>query len=86
MLNSLPLERVVQVHIAGHLNKGKIIIDTHGESVINEVYKLLGEMIKRCSPKAILLERDFNFPEFHELLKEIRKIKKIVKSGKRKVA
>ena len=85
-LDSLPLERVVQVHIAGHLNKGKIIIDTHGESVINEVYKLLGEMIKRCSPKAILLERDFNFPEFHELLKEIKKIKKIVKSGKRKVA
>jgi len=78
-LNNLPLERTVQVHIAGHLNKGKIIIDTHGESIITEVYKLLGELLKRCSPKAILLERDFNFPKFTELVKEIKKIKKIEK-------
>lgn len=74
-LESLPLERVVQVHIAGHLNKGKIIIDTHGEAIINKVYELLEELLKRCSPKAILLERDFNFPKFSELLNEIKKIR-----------
>ncbi|MBI3308121.1 MAG: DUF692 family protein, partial [Candidatus Melainabacteria bacterium] len=38
---------------------------------------------KRCSPKAILLERDFNFPKFSELVKEIKKIKKIEKSLKK---
>lgn len=74
-LNKLPLERVVQVHIAGHLNKGKIIIDTHGEAIINKVYELLEELLKRSSPKAILLERDFNFPKFSELLNEIKKIR-----------
>ena len=77
-LDNLPLERTVQVHIAGHLNKGKIIIDTHGESIINEVYGLLNELLKRCTPKAILLERDFNFPRFQELLNEIKKIRKII--------
>ena len=78
-LENIPLERVVQVHIAGHLNLGKFIIDTHGESIIDEVYKLLNELLKRSTPKAILLERDFNFPKFSELLKEIAKIKKMVK-------
>ncbi|MBI3590968.1 MAG: DUF692 domain-containing protein [Candidatus Melainabacteria bacterium] len=82
-LDSLPLERTVQVHIAGHLNKGKIIIDTHGESIINQVYELFKELLKRCSPKAILLERDFNFPKFSELLYEIKKIRTIMKSIKK---
>lgn len=82
-LDSIPVERTVQVHIAGHLRRGQIIIDTHGEAIINEVYKLLAELLKRCKPKAILLERDFNFPKFSKLMKEIRKIKTIVKSTKK---
>lgn len=82
-LDSLPLERTVQVHIAGHLNTGKIIIDTHGESIINEVYNLFGELLKRCTPKAILLERDFNFPQFSDLLNEMKKIRSIMKTVKK---
>src|SRR3989338_6258128 len=82
-LDNLPLDRVVQVHIAGHLNTGKIIIDTHGESIIKNVYYLFSELLKRCSPKAILLERDFNFPHFKELLDEIKMIRSITKSTKK---
>ena len=82
-LESLPLERVIQVHIAGHLNKGKIIIDTHGESIIDDVYNLFRELLKRSNPKAILLERDFNFPRFPELLNEIKKIRTIINSEKK---
>ena len=81
-LDNIPIERTVQVHIAGHLNKGKIIIDTHGEAIVKGVYDLFSELLKRCSPKAVLLERDFNFPQFLELLNEIRKIKTIMKSVK----
>ncbi len=82
-LDSIPIERTVQVHIAGHLNRGKIIIDTHGEPIIRDVYNLFGELLKRCTPKAVLLERDFNFPKFSELLNEIKKIKTIMKSFKK---
>jgi uncharacterized protein (UPF0276 family) len=82
-LDSLPLDRVVQIHIAGHLNTGKIIIDTHGESIIENVYHLFKELLKRCSPKAILLERDFNFPNFKELLDEIKMIRSITESVKK---
>jgi len=73
----------VQIHIAGHLNTGKIIIDTHGESIIENVYHLFKELLKRCSPKAILLERDFNFPNFKELLDEIKMIRSITESVKK---
>ncbi len=82
-LDNIPIERTIQVHIAGHLNRGKIIIDTHGEAIIRDVYNLFGELLKRCTPKAILLERDFNFPAFSELVGEIKKIKNIMKSLKK---
>ncbi len=81
-LDSIPIERTVQVHIAGHLNKGKIIIDTHGEAIVSDVYNLFDKLLKRCSPKAVLLERDFNFPKFSKLLNEMEKIKIITKSLK----
>lgn len=81
-LDNIPMERTVQVHIAGHFNTGKIIIDTHGASVITQVYKLFGELMKRCTPKAILLERDFNFPDFKELLDEMKMIRKIMTKEK----
>lgn len=83
-LEDIPIERTLQVHIAGHFNRGKIIIDTHGEAIIEEVFDLLGELVKRCEPKAILLERDFNFPDISELLSEIKKIKSIVKKESKK--
>lgn len=81
-LDNIPIERTVQVHIAGHFNTGKIIIDTHGAAIINDVYDLFGELMKRCSPKAILLERDFNFPTFKEIMNEVSIIRKIMKGSR----
>lgn len=80
-LKKIPIERTVQVHIAGHYDKEKILIDTHGAAIVPDVYSLLGEMFKLCKPKAILLERDFNFPNFTALLNEIEKIRSIEKSN-----
>src|SRR4030095_6946264 len=61
-LNQLPLERVVQIHVAGHLVHNRQIIDTHGASIVEPVYALLTEVLKRVKVNAILLERDQNFP------------------------
>ncbi len=80
-LDELDLDRVVQVHIAGHLEdyesrsgKKLKILDTHGEGIKQEVYSILEELLKRTTVNAILLERDSNFPEFHELVEELKAI------------
>lgn len=84
-LDQLDLSKVVQVHIAGHLEgfksrKGKAIaiLDTHGESIKDDVYKILQELLKRTEVNAILLERDSNFPDFVELIDELTRIRKIM--------
>jgi len=70
-LNSIPLDRVVQVHIAGGTKSHEIIIDTHGSAVRKEVWELLKYVVARSSIKGVLLERDQNFPPFQDLLDEL---------------
>lgn len=74
----MPLERVVQLHIAGHsqLDSG-LIIDTHGEAVRDGVYELLAYTLARTGPVPVLLERDQSFPSFEELRAELRRIHEI---------
>ena len=80
-IQSLPLEKVVQFHLAGHTNKGTHIIDTHDDHVVTEVWKLYAEAIKKTGPVSTLLEWDANIPEFPELRKEILKAKTIFEGG-----
>lgn len=78
-LSSIPIERTVQLHIAGHLRKKHLIIDTHGSSVCDAVWDLLEEVLKRASVNGILLERDNDIPPIESLLAEIEHIRSICK-------
>jgi len=80
-LDTLPLERVVQMHIAGHKKGKELTIDTHGSPIIEPVYELLDAVLRKTSVCGVLLERDQNFPEFDEILSEISKIKTIAQSA-----
>ena len=71
----MPMDRVVQIHVAGHFTRDDgLIIDTHGEAVRQEVYELLEYTLRRTGPVPVLLERDQNFPPFEELAAEVRKL------------
>ena len=76
-LDKLPLERTVQIHIAGHSHGPEMIIDTHGAPVIEPVFELLEYVLRRTSVKAIMLERDQNYPEFSEIIAELDQIRTI---------
>jgi uncharacterized protein (UPF0276 family) len=79
-IDQLPLERVVQMHVAGHSNKDGQLLDTHGASVLEPVFELLEYVLSKTEVKAVLLERDQNFPDdFNELLAELETIRSIVK-------
>lgn len=63
-LDAIPYDRVVQIHLAGHTDKGTHCIDTHIGPVIDEVWALYAEAIRRGGPKATLLEWDAEIPAF----------------------
>jgi len=70
-LNAMPEARIIQIHLAGHSNYGDYIIDTHDAPVIEPVWALYTETIKRIGLVSTMIERDDNMPPLSELLDEI---------------
>jgi len=70
-LSLMPLDRVEQLHIAGHKKFGDITVDTHGADVIDPVIDLMQWTLGRLGrPVPVLLERDNHIPDLNELLAE----------------
>ena len=77
-LKGLPGDRIAYAHIAGHYNEAEdLIVDTHGASVIDNVWALLETAYQEFGVFPTLLERDFNFPPMQELLAEVGTIKRL---------
>jgi uncharacterized protein (UPF0276 family) len=76
-VDGVPHERVVQVHLAGHTNHGKYILDTHDDHVIDPVWDLYRRALRRIGPVSTLIEWDDNFPPFADLEAEAAKARAI---------
>jgi uncharacterized protein (UPF0276 family) len=76
-VDGVPHRRVVQIHLAGHTNKGAYILDTHDDHVIDPVWDLYRRALGRCGPVSTLIEWDDNFPPFSVLMAEADKARAI---------
>jgi uncharacterized protein len=72
-IRSVPHERIVQIHLAGHTNVGKYIIDTHRGHVIDAVWALYAETIRLTGSVSTLIEWDDEIPEWSVLAAEAEK-------------
>lgn len=77
---SLPLERVLQIHLAGHTDRGTHVLDTHDHPVCDAVWELYGEIYPRTSGVSTLLEWDDNLLSFEETWQEALKAKQYQQS------
>jgi uncharacterized protein (UPF0276 family) len=74
-LQTLPVERAVYMHVAGHyVEAPDLRIDTHGADVIDPVWDLMAQAYQRFGVLPTLLERDFNLPPLSQLLTEVERI------------
>ncbi len=78
-LDDLPLERVVQIHIAGFEEGEHLVVDTHDHAVCDEVWKILEYVCRRSPVRGISLERDSNYPQFSEVLEELDHARRILR-------
>lgn len=78
MLSRMPLHRVVQLHLAGPELRGKLLLDTHGAPIRDEVFDLARHAIRRIGPTSALVEWDNNLPPLERLLEEHAKTKAIL--------
>ena len=76
-IEAVPHERVVQMHLAGHTNRGKYILDTHSDHVIDPVWDLYRRACELCGDVSTLVEWDDDIPAFEVLVAEADKARVI---------
>lgn len=78
-LNQLPLDRVIEVHLAGCDYMHNILVDTHASSVRQEVISLFEYLCRKTLVSGVVIERDAKLDNFSDLLSEVEIIRKILK-------
>jgi len=66
-IDSVPVGRVAQFHLAGHSDHGTHLLDTHDHPIRGEVWALYERAVRRFGNVAALIEWDDNIPEFDVL-------------------
>ncbi|MCR3917447.1 DUF692 domain-containing protein [Bacillus licheniformis] len=77
--DKLPKDKINYLHVAGFIrNKYGFLIDSHSKPVHKEVWKLAEYIIKKAPVKGVILERDLNYQNYHDVKNDIKIIKSLV--------
>jgi len=71
-LDGVPVERVQQIHLAGHEQRDDILLDTHDQPVSEAVWALYESALKRFGRLTTAIERDASIPPLAVLEGELR--------------
>lgn len=72
---NVPLDRVLQIHLAGHTDYDAYVLDTHDNYVCDEVWKIYAEVYPKTNGVSTLLEWDDNYLSFQQTWEEALKAK-----------
>jgi hypothetical protein len=76
-LDAMDPEQVTELHLAGHVHAGDIVIDDHGSRVIDTVWLLYGHALQRFGAVPTLIEWDTDVPALSVLLDEAQRAREI---------
>jgi uncharacterized protein len=66
-IDSVPVGRIGQFHLAGHQDHGNYLLDTHDHPICEGVWRLYERAVRRFGAVSTLIEWDDHIPEFCEL-------------------
>jgi len=77
-LDAIPLERVLQVHVAGGTWANGLLQDNHAADVHPEAWELLGYVLPRSAVRGVLIERDGKLPgDFPAILGDVERARSV---------
>jgi uncharacterized protein len=77
-LHALPLNRVKQLHLAGHMRDGEVLLDTHSAPIAAPVWELYVETLKAVGAVPTLVEWDQHIPSLDAVLDEADKARTLM--------
>ena len=89
-LADFPLDRVAEIHLAGHDecddDGTRLLIDAHGSPVVADVWELYRHVTGRIGAIATLIEWDNNVPDWMTLRREADAVEDILSAARRRAA
>lgn len=85
-LAALPVDRVQQIHLAGHQDNGTHLIDTHDHPICDPVWRLYRRAIERFGPVTTMIERDADIPPLETLVDELAAARRVCASALERAA
>lgn len=82
-LQNIPLDRVVEIHMAGGSYKYNMLIDTHANAIAKEVWDLFDYVVSITPVNGVIIERDSNLPNYTDLLSEVEIARNILRKNKK---
>lgn len=76
-IRNVPIERVIQFHLAGHSEGETALVDTHDQPICDDVWALYAKALQRFGPISTMIERDDNIPPLAELVAELDHARRI---------
>jgi len=80
-LQSLPVDRVKQFHMAGHADHGSYCIDTHDHPICDDVWDLYEQALGIFGQVPVMIERDDNIPPLPDLIAELTIARELTVAG-----
>jgi uncharacterized protein len=77
-IRALPVDCVEEIHLAGHLPRGALLIDHHGDRVADAVWQLYEAALQCFGPVPTLIEWDTDIPALEVLLEEAMKARNVL--------
>jgi len=77
-VDSIPCDRVFQIHLAGPSEAGALLIDTHDSPVREEVWSLYERFLRRAGPISTLVEWDDSIPPLARVAAEAARARSIL--------
>jgi uncharacterized protein (UPF0276 family) len=69
-VDAIPADRIGQVHLAGHTDRGSYLFDSHIGPVPDPVWALFQRLVQRIGPVSTLVEWDEEVPSFETVVAE----------------
>jgi uncharacterized protein (UPF0276 family) len=80
-IEGVPAAAVREFHLAGHSDKGSVLIDDHGSRVCDEVWDLFAFALTRIGARPTLIEWDNDIPPLATLVAEAARADGILDNG-----
>lgn len=83
-LLKLPLDHIVEIHLAGGAYKFDMIVDTHANNIWKEVWELYEFALSKTDTYGVIIERDSNINDYTTIIDEINIAREIYERTYRK--